>query len=156
MCRTSRFSTAAARSRSARYRASTECLRSAQPQRATRPSLKAGWVVARVPPRPRLLTDRYVAARCSRCHRVRRVFERQDHDFTGRELRRLFLHGADMRGGAIYDTRLRGVDLWDIDIHGDLKNVRVNGVDIAPLVEAELERRDPDRAKMRPVDADGF
>jgi uncharacterized protein YjbI with pentapeptide repeats len=86
----------------------------------------------------------------------RPVFERQEHDFTGRELRRLFLHGADMRGGAIYDTRLRGVDMSDIDIRGDLKNVRVNGVDIAPLVEAELERRDPDRAKMRPVDADGF
>lgn len=82
--------------------------------------------------------------------------ERQEHDFTGRELRRLFLHGADMRGGAIYDARLRGVDLWNIDIRGELKNVRVNGVDIAPLVAAELERRDPDLAKMRPVDADGF
>ena len=84
------------------------------------------------------------------------MFERQEHDFTGRELRRLFLHGADVRGGAIYSSRLRGVDMWDIDIRGDLKNVRVNGVDIAPLVDAELERRDPDRAKMRPVDADGF
>jgi hypothetical protein len=84
------------------------------------------------------------------------VFERQEHDLTGRELRRFFVHGADMRGGAIYDARLRGVDLWDIDISGDLKNVRVNGVDIVPLVEAELDRRDPDRAKMRPADADGF
>jgi hypothetical protein len=84
------------------------------------------------------------------------VFERQEHDFTGRELRRLYLHGADMRGGAIYDARLRGVDLWNIDIRGDLQNVRVNGVDIVPLVEAELNRRDPDRAKMRPADADGF
>src|SRR5690242_12269108 len=61
-----------------------------------------------------------------------------------------------MRGGAIYDARLRGVDLWDIDICGNLQNVRVNGVDIVPLVEAELDRRDPDRAKMRPADADGF
>jgi uncharacterized protein YjbI with pentapeptide repeats len=84
------------------------------------------------------------------------VSDWQEHDFTGRELRRMFLHGVDMRGCAIYDTRLRGVDLSDIDIQGDLKNVRVNGVDIAPLVEAELNRRDPDRAKMRPVDADGY
>jgi len=84
------------------------------------------------------------------------VFERQEHDLTGQELRRHYLHGADMRGGAIYDVKLRGVDLWDIDIRGDLKNVRVNGVDIVPLVEAELNRRDPDRAKMRPVDANGF
>ena len=84
------------------------------------------------------------------------MFERQEHDLTGQELRRLFLHGVDMRGGAIYDARLRGVDLWDIDIQGDLKNIRVNGVDIIPLIEAELNRRDPDRAKMRPVDAGGF
>lgn len=84
------------------------------------------------------------------------MFERQEHDFTGRELRRLFLHGADLRGGAIYDARLRGVDLWDIEISGELKNVRVNGVDIAPLIEAELDRREPARAKMRPDDADGF
>jgi uncharacterized protein YjbI with pentapeptide repeats len=84
------------------------------------------------------------------------VFERQEHDLTGSELRRVFLRGADMRGGAIFDSRLRGVDLWNIDIDGDLMNVRVNGVDIAPLVAAELDRRDPDRAKMRPVDAEGF
>jgi len=84
------------------------------------------------------------------------MFERQVYDLQGQELRRLFVRGADMRGGAISDSRLRGVDLWNLDIDGDIRNVRVNGVDIAPLVEAELDRRDPDRAKMRPVDADGF
>lgn len=84
------------------------------------------------------------------------MFERQDYDLTGRELRRVFLRGIAMRGGAISDSRLRGVDLWNLDIHGDLKNVRINDVDIAPLIAAELDRRDPDRVKMRPVDADGF
>jgi hypothetical protein len=84
------------------------------------------------------------------------MFELQQHDLSGRELRRVFLRGVDMRGGAIFDSRLRGVDLWNIDIHGDLMNVRVNGVDIAPLIGAELDRRDPDRARMRPVHADGF
>ena len=32
----------------------------------------------------------------------------------------------------------------------------INGVDIGPLVEAELDRRYPDRAKMRPADPAGF
>ena len=32
----------------------------------------------------------------------------------------------------------------------------MNGVDIEPLVEAELNRRNPERAKMRPTDPDGF
>ena len=37
-----------------------------------------------------------------------------------------------------------------------IKNRRVNGVDVVPLVEAELNRRYPDRVKMGPTDADGF
>jgi hypothetical protein len=37
-----------------------------------------------------------------------------------------------------------------------VRNVVVNGVDIAPLVDAELNRRMPERAKMRPEDPDGF
>jgi hypothetical protein len=32
----------------------------------------------------------------------------------------------------------------------------VNGVDVVPLLEAELNRRHPDRVKMRPAAADGF
>ena len=39
----------------------------------------------------------------------------------------------------------------------DLTGARfVNGVDIGPLVEQELNRRTPERAKMRPDDVDGF
>jgi DinB family protein len=44
----------------------------------------------------------------------------------------------------------------DVDISGLISNLRVNGVDVVPLVEAELNRRYPDRAKMTPADADGF
>ena len=42
------------------------------------------------------------------------------------------------------------------DISGDIDNVRVNGVDVVPLVEAELNRRYPDRPRMRPTTADGY
>ena len=34
--------------------------------------------------------------------------------------------------------------------------LRVNGVDVGPLVEAELDRLHPERVKLRPTDADGF
>ena len=44
---------------------------------------------------------------------------------------------------------LTGARFDDVDL-------RVNGVDVAPLVEAELDRRVPERARMRPVDADGY
>lgn len=81
---------------------------------------------------------------------------RTEHDLTGTPLRHVVVHGADVRGGGIFDVRLRGVDLWDVDISADLRNVVVNGVDIAPLVEAELDRRDPERALLRAEDADDF
>jgi hypothetical protein len=51
---------------------------------------------------------------------------------------------------------MRGVALCDVDISGELVNVVVNGVDIAALVEQELNRRMPDRAKMRPDDVQEF
>lgn len=66
------------------------------------------------------------------------------------------LSDARIRGSELHRVRMRGVELRDVDIHGELRNVVINGVDIAPLVEAELNRRMPERAKMRPSDADGF
>jgi hypothetical protein len=71
--------------------------------------------------------------------------------FTAVDLSRAQLRAADLRG-----VVMRGVELVDVEIHGELRNVVVNGVDIAPLVEAELDRRYPDRASMRPTDAAGF
>lgn len=71
------------------------------------------------------------------------------------------LHDVDLRGASMRMVDLRGLrarDVWleDVDITGDVENVRINGVDIAPLVEAELDRRDPDRPKMRPTDPAGY
>lgn len=64
--------------------------------------------------------------------------------------------GAQIRGALFHGSRLRGVEMEDVEINGELTNVVVNGVDIAPLVDAELNRRMPERAKMRPEDAEGF
>ena len=66
------------------------------------------------------------------------------------------LRGLRIRGSYLHRSRLSGVELHDVEISGELRNVTVNGVDIAPLVEAELNRRMPDRAKMRPSDPAGF
>src|SRR5256885_5047437 len=64
--------------------------------------------------------------------------------------------GARIRGATFNESRMRGVELVDVEITGELQNVVVNGVDIAPLVDAELNRRMPERARMRPDDPDGF
>ena len=46
--------------------------------------------------------------------------------------------------------RFRGLELVDVEITGEIQNVTINGVDIGPLVDVELNRRMPDRAKMNP------
>ena len=51
---------------------------------------------------------------------------------------------------------MRGVELNGVEIYGEIGSLTVNGVDIGPLVNAELDRRYPDRVKMRPTDAAGF
>ena len=71
------------------------------------------------------------------------------------------LHDVDLRGASLRMVDLRGLrarDVWleDVDITGDVENLVINGVDVAPLIEAELDRRDPDRPKMRPTDAVGY
>ncbi len=66
------------------------------------------------------------------------------------------LTGVQIRAALLSQSRLRGVELVDVEIYGELQNVVVNGVDIAPLVDAELNRRMPERARMRPNDSDGF
>jgi hypothetical protein len=92
--------------------------------------------------------------------------EFSEQDLTGARFERVSLRGAIMhdvdftgaqvRGSMFHGSRMRGVELVDVDIYGELQNVVVNGVDIAPLVDAELNRRMPERARMRPDDSDGF
>ena len=71
--------------------------------------------------------------------------------FVDSDLSRSVFRGVDM-----HDVVMRGVELCDVQIDGEFKNLVLNGVDVAPLVEAELDRRDPDRVRMRPTDPAGF
>jgi len=82
------------------------------------------------------------------------VFE--DVDLTRARFHDVDLAGADFRLMNLTGVRIRDALLVDMDISGQIRNLRVNGIDVVPLVEAELNRRYPDRAKMTPPDADGF
>ncbi|CUR61006.1 Pentapeptide repeat protein [metagenome] len=99
-----------------------------------------------------------------------------EQDLSGSTFRRVDLSRAELRevrliGATIHDAdlsglrvraawldgvRMTGVEAPDLEIHGELGRLVVNGVDVVPLVEAELDRRHPERALMRPTDADGF
>jgi hypothetical protein len=81
-------------------------------------------------------------------------FERVD--LSGSQLRAVDLAGAWFRGVDLTGVVMRGVEMVDVNIYGEIVNVTVNGVDIGPLINAELDRRHPERSKMRPVDPAGF
>ena len=77
-------------------------------------------------------------------------------DLTGATFERVYLRGASFTEVDFTGARLRNVLLADVEISGDIEGVTVNGVDIGPLIEAELDRRHPERVKLRPTTADGF
>jgi hypothetical protein len=81
-------------------------------------------------------------------------FERTD--LRGARFDLVDLRGARFTNAVMHDVVLRGVELGHVEIDGDLRDVRINGVDVAPLVEAELDRRDPDRVKLKASDPEGL
>ncbi|MDQ0372047.1 DinB family protein [Cellulomonas humilata] len=73
--------------------------------------------------------------------------------------------GANLRGARFVESDLsgvvmRGVEVGNADIDApwlpDADYFRVNGVDVIPFVEAELDRRFPGRAQRRAADPDGL
>src|SRR3954465_6807953 len=82
-------------------------------------------------------------------------------DFAGQDLRGSRFRDVDLRDSRFHDVDLsgavlRGVQLGDVEIDGDVEGLTINGVEVGPLIEAELDQRYPDRAKMRPTDPAGF
>jgi hypothetical protein len=77
-------------------------------------------------------------------------------DLTGASLQMVDLADVEIRDTALTRVRMRGVELVDVEISGELLRVRVNGVEIGPLVEAELDRLHPERSRLRPTDPQGY
>jgi uncharacterized damage-inducible protein DinB len=68
-------------------------------------------------------------------------------EFVGADLRESWFRQSNLRA-----VRIRGADLTGAEIDGDIDGMRVNGIEIAPLVEAELDRRYPERSALRARD----
>jgi hypothetical protein len=74
----------------------------------------------------------------------------------GTQFRHVDLSEAELRGVRMQAVVMRGAELIDVDIEGEIRGLTVNGVEVSDYVEAELDRRHPDRRFMRPTDAAGF
>jgi hypothetical protein len=80
----------------------------------------------------------------------------QGAEFVDADLRRARFVRADLSGVVMRAVNVDGADIeapWLFDGESVL---RVNGVDVIPLVEAELNRRFPGRADRRAGDPDGL
>jgi hypothetical protein len=77
-------------------------------------------------------------------------------DLTGARFEEVDLSRAWFRNVYLRDVVMRGLWLENVDIDAYVDHLVINGVDVGPLIEAELDRRDPDRPLSRPEDADGF
>jgi len=77
-------------------------------------------------------------------------------DLRDATFRHATLAGARFEGVDLSGVVMAGVDLIDVEVYADVRNLVINGVDVAPLIEAELDRRQPLRVKMRPTDPAGF
>ncbi len=88
--------------------------------------------------------------------RFTRSDDLQGAQFVGTNLRGARFLRADLSGVVMRGVDVAGADIdapWLAD--GD-SFLRVNGVDVVPLVEAELDRRFPGRADRRAQDPDGL
>jgi hypothetical protein len=82
-------------------------------------------------------------------------------DLQGAEFVDANLHGARFCRADLSGVVMRAVDVQGADIDAPFlfrgeTSLRVNGVDVIPLVEAELNRRFPGRASRRATDPDGL
>jgi hypothetical protein len=77
-------------------------------------------------------------------------------EFVDTNLRGARFVGADLTGAVMRGVQVEGADIdapWLLS--GDA-SLRVNGVDVTPFVEAELNRRFPGRAEQRAGDPEGL
>lgn len=77
-------------------------------------------------------------------------------EFRGARFTHVDLTGATFRDVDLTEARILDAMLVNTDISGFMSGLRVNGVEVAPLVEAELDRRHPERVKMRATTAAGL
>ena len=72
-------------------------------------------------------------------------------DMTGSRFTRVDFTGSTFRAVALHGVVMRDVEVSGTTIDGEIGSLVVNGVDVAPLVEAELDRRHPERPLFRPT-----
>lgn len=70
-------------------------------------------------------------------------------DMHGARFRMVDLRTSSFRQVNLSGSRMRGVYLVGAEMDGEFDGLQICGVEVAPLIEAELDRRHPERAVLR-------
>ena len=81
---------------------------------------------------------------------------RDSDEFRGARFSHADLSGAKMHDVDLSGARITDAMLIDTELSGMIAGLKVNGVYIAPLVEAELDRLHPERVPMRATTPEGL
>jgi hypothetical protein len=84
------------------------------------------------------------------------VIEHRDADLTGSLFRNVDLSGTTFRSVFLRDVAITDAWIEDVCIEGHVVSLMINGVDVTAYVEAELDRRHPERLGLRSKDVDGL
>jgi hypothetical protein len=79
-----------------------------------------------------------------------------NEDLSGAVFTEVNLSRARFRNVLMMGARISGALLDGADISGSINGVKVNGIEVAPLIERELARLHPERAKLSAVDPAGL
>lgn len=72
-------------------------------------------------------------------------------EIVGTDLQDAWLREVDLRG-----AHIRGANLTGAEIDGEIDGLTIHGIEVAPLVVAELDRRPPERAALHAGNADAL
>jgi uncharacterized protein YjbI with pentapeptide repeats len=77
-------------------------------------------------------------------------------ELKGASIRECDLSGAQLRSVNFSNVKIADAWLFNTDISGQIGGLKINTVEVAPLIEAELDRRHPERTKLRAKDVEGL
>jgi len=84
------------------------------------------------------------------------VKEISGEDWRGARLRDVNLGGARFRNVNMHGVKVVDGLLVDADLSGAIEGLKINGIEVAPLIKAEMERRYPSRTALFASDASGL
>lgn len=84
------------------------------------------------------------------------MIEHHDADLSGSRFRNVDLSGANLRSALLRDVVITDAWIDNVRIEGEVASLMVNGVDVTAYVDAELDRRYPERRGLRAEDVDGL